>query len=115
MVRVEEVREWAAAFPEVEEGTHFRLPSLKVSGKVFVLVEKGEQSVLLSVDEESARAAADSSSAYEEVWRNDRTIFVGVRATLATAEPDQVEALVEAAWRNKAPKRLAAEFDRNLT
>jgi hypothetical protein len=56
--------------PEVEEGTHFRLPSFTVNGKSFVVVEKGDASVLLSVDRGTAEeAAAREPHVYEVVWR----------------------------------------------
>lgn len=111
MITLDYVRSCATAFPEVEEGTHFRLPSFKVRDKGFVVIQNGGTHAILSVDEPTATAAAAADpDTYEVVWRNER-IFVGVRANLATASEDRVKELIEQAWRNKAPKRLVTARD----
>lgn len=108
MITLIEIRGFATAFPEVDESTHFRLPSFKVRGKPFVVVEKGGTTALFSVSQqEAAQMVAGDPVAYEEVWRTAATkIFVGLRVDLATASHERVQELVGLAWRNKAPKRV---------
>jgi hypothetical protein len=102
----DDVRELAVALPEVEEETHFRLPSFTVHGKGFVVVEKGDDSVLLSVDRATAEdAAAEEPDVFEVVWRKP-SIFVGVRVDLAGVGRERLGELVRLAWQHKAPQRL---------
>jgi hypothetical protein len=81
VVRLDDIGRFAVAFPEVEEVTHFRLPSFKVKGKPFAGVEKGGATAVFSVsEEEAAQAVADDPAIYEEVWRTAATkTFVGLR------------------------------------
>lgn len=113
MITLDDIARFAVAFPEVEEVTHFRLPSFKVKGKPFAGVEKGGATAVFSVSqEEAAQAVADDPAIYEEVWRTAATkIFVGLRVDLAKVSRERVQELVEHAWRNKAPKRLVASYD----
>ena len=113
MITLDDLRRWAAGLPEVEEVTHFGQPSFKVRGKPFAGIEKGGKTAVFSVSQEEAAAAvASDGGAYEEVWRTAGTkIFVGLRVDLATVSPERVGQLMQRAWRNKAPKRLAAADD----
>ena len=113
MITLDDIRRYALALPEVEEATHFRLPSFKVRGKGFITVQRGNTHALLSVDQAEATAlAAADPDVYEAVWRNGNgRIFVGVRIDLAKVSSERIRELVEHAWRNRAPKRLAASYD----
>lgn len=113
MITLDDIRRYARALPEVEEATHFRLPSFKVRGKGFITVQQGNTHALLAVDQAEATAlAAADPDVYEEVWRKGNgRIFVGVRVDLAKVSSEHVRELVEHAWRNRAPKRLVATYD----
>jgi hypothetical protein len=113
VITLDDIGRFAVAFPEVEEVTHFRLPSFKVKGKPFAGVEKGGATAVFSVSqEEAAQAVADDPAIYEEVWRAAATkIFVGLRVDLSKVSRERVQELVEHAWRNKAPKRLVVSYD----
>ncbi|MFU8851482.1 MmcQ/YjbR family DNA-binding protein [Micromonospora sp. SL1-18] len=113
MITLDDIRRYVAAFPEVEEVTHFRMPSFKVSGKPFAGAEKGATTAVFSVSQqEAATAVADDPTTYEEVWRTaGRRSFVGLRVDLTKVAEDRVKELVEHAWRNKAPKRVVAAYD----
>lgn len=112
MIPEEEIRSCALALPDVNEGTHFGLPSFKVGEKGFVVIQKGGTHAILSVDEAHAHAAAEEDAdAFQVVRRNSGSIFVGVRVELARASASRVRELIEAAWRHKAPKRLVAAYD----
>ena len=110
---LEDIRRWATALPEVEEATHFRLPSFKVRGKPFAGVEKGGATAIVSVDQAEAEAVvAAEPEGFEEVWRNaNGRIFVGLRVDLSRVAAGHMEELVGKAWRHKAPKRLVAAYD----
>ena len=113
MITLDDIRGYAMALPEVEEATHFNLPSFKVRGRGFVVIEKGDTHAIVSVDEAETKAAvADDPDAFEEVWRSGR-IFVGLRVDLTKASAGRTRGLVEHAWRNKAPKRLVAAYEKN--
>ena len=103
----DDIRSCALALPEVTETTHFRLPSVAVGKKVFAHVDRSGTHALLSVDRATAAAAAAADpDTFDEVWRNDHTIFVGVCADLSRVGPERLRELVELAWRNRAPERL---------
>ena len=109
MIGIDDMRRYALALPEVEEGTHFGLPSFSVRGKGFANLQKGDTHALLSVSEPEAEAlAAEDPQTYEAVSRNGGRIFVGVRIDLAKVTVDRLRTLFAHAWRHRAPKRLVA-------
>lgn len=109
----DDVRRLATAMPEVEEYAHFGLPAFKVRKKPFAGAEKGGRTAVFSVSrEEAAAAVAADPEVYEEVWRTAaQKVWVGLRVDLARVTGARVAELVEHAWRNKAPKRVVAEYD----
>ncbi|MER7893742.1 MmcQ/YjbR family DNA-binding protein [Micromonospora sp. NPDC094482] len=111
MIRLADIRGYAMALPHVVEKPHFRLPGFRVADKLLVHLEKGDAHAIVCVGQTEAKAAtADRPDVYEEVWRNGR-IFVGLRVDLAKVTEERVQELIEQAWRNRAPKRLVAEYD----
>jgi hypothetical protein len=111
MIMLAEIRSYAMALPDVEEKPHFRLPGFRVADKLLAHLERGDAHAIVCVGQEEARtAAAREPDVYEEVWRNGR-IFVGLRADLAKVTKERMRELIEHAWRNRAPKRLVAEYD----
>ena len=106
MISVEQLRSFASALPEVEESTHFGLPTFTVAGTAFLGLEKSRSTAIAAIDEDHAASlVAGHQDLYEEVWRKDTT-FIGIRIDLSRAPVDQVRELVAAAWRNKAPRHL---------
>ncbi|MGP3948740.1 MmcQ/YjbR family DNA-binding protein [Streptomyces sp. 7N604] len=104
------------ALPEVEETTHFRLPSFKVRGRPFVGMEKGDTTVIVAVAQAEAQAAAaEDAEVYQEVWRAGGPhgrIFVGLRVDLGGGvSAERLRELTELTWRHKAPKRLVTAYD----
>lgn len=97
--------------PEVEEGTWFRTPCLKVRKKSFCRMrEDGETLVVRVVDLEDKEALLRADPAV--FWTTphyDGYAYVLVR--LAAADPAQLAELIEDAWRLVAPKRLVAAYD----
>ena len=112
MLTLADLRGYALALPEVEEKTHFRLPGFRVADKLLAHLQHGDTHAIVCVERAEAEAAADAEpEVFEAVWRSGR-IFVGLRVDLAGVTGDRMRELVEHAWRNRAPKRLVAEFDR---
>lgn len=112
MITLAAIRRYAMALPDVVEKPHFRLPGFRVADKLFVHVEKGDAHAIVCVGQQEAEtAAADGPDTYQEVWRSGR-IFVGLRVDLSKVTKDRMRELIEHAWRNRTPKRLAAEYDR---
>jgi AcrR family transcriptional regulator len=111
MIKLADIREHAMALPEVEEKPHFRLPAFRVADKLLAHLEKGDEHAIVCVGQaEAETAAADQPDVYEVVWRNGR-FFVGLRVDLAKVDTRRMRELIEHAWRNRAPKRLIAEYD----
>ena len=113
MLGLDDLRGYATALPEVEETTHFRLPTFKVGGRPFAGLEKSATHAIVAVDQAEAGAmAAEDPAVYQEVWRSaNGRIFVGLRVDLAGVPAARLQELVEHAWRHKAPRRLLAAYD----
>ena len=111
MIRLADIRTYAMALPDVAEKPHFRLPGFRVADKLLTHLERGDAHAIVCVGQaEAAAAAADQPDVYEEVRRNGR-IFVGLRVDLAKVTDKRMQELIEHAWRNRAPKRLVADYD----
>ena len=97
--------------PEVEEGTWFRTPCLRVRKKSFCrMKEDGETLVVRVVDLEDKDALLRSDpEVFFTTPHYDGYAYVLVR--LARVDPAQLAELIEDAWRLSAPKRLLAAYD----
>lgn len=116
MTTTQDIRRWAMALPEVTETSHFlfHVPVFKVAGRTFVGMGKGETTVVFCVSEQEANAAAAAGPAVcAAVRRKDaRRSFLGLQVELGKFSGERMRDLVERSWRHKAPKRLAARYDR---
>jgi hypothetical protein len=114
----DDIRRWAMALPEVGETSHFlfHVPIWKVRGKTFLGMTKDQAAAVFCIAEHQAdEAAAADPATCEAVRRQDaRRSFLGLQVQLASAPADRIRELTEQAWRQQAPKRLAAERDRHL-
>jgi hypothetical protein len=97
--------------PEVEEGTWFRTPCLRVRKRSFCrMKEDGETLVVRVVDLEDKEALLRSDpDVFFTTPHYDGYAYVLVR--LARANPAVLAELIEDAWRLSAPKRLIAAYD----
>jgi hypothetical protein len=107
---LDQVRRFALALPGGTEEPHFDLTSFRVRGKIFATVTPDEERLHVFVDEpEIAASVAEDPAAFEPLlWGK---AVRGLRVLLPAARPERVEELLAEAWRRKAPKRLAAEYD----
>ena len=109
MVSYAVARKMALSFPEATEEPHFDLGSFRVRGKIFVTVPD-KQHFRVFVDEHESRAAADEDpDAFELLWWGKK--LSGLSVTLAAVDRARLAELLDDAWRRKAPKRLAADYD----
>ena len=99
------------ALPEVEEGTWFRTPCLRVRKKSFCrMKEDGETLVVRVVDLEDKDALLRSDPAvFFTTPHYDGYAYVLIR--LAEVDARQLAELIEDAWRLSAPKRLVTAYD----
>jgi hypothetical protein len=97
--------------PEVEEGTWFRTPCLRVRKKSFCrMKEDGETLVIRVLDLEDKEALLRGNpDVYFTTPHYDGYAYVLVR--LAAADSAELGELVEDAWRLVAPKRVVASYD----
>ena len=104
---IETVRRFALSLPETTEAPHFNFSSFRVRGKIFVTVPPEGGYIHVFVDEqERLLALAMYPESIEPLHWGHK--IAGLRIRLAAAKPASVRHLVTAAWRTKAPKRLAA-------
>jgi hypothetical protein len=97
--------------PEVEEGTWFRTPCLRVRKKSFCrMKEDGETLVVRVVDLEDKDALLRADpEVFFTTPHYDGYAYVLVR--LERVDLAQLVELIEDAWRLSAPKRLLAAYD----
>ena len=100
-VTYDTVRELALKLPNVEEGTSYGTPALKVRGKLFVrLKEDGETIVLRSdsFDREHLLNSAPETFFITDHYKD----YPWVLVRLAKLDAAQLEELLEDAWRRVA-------------
>jgi hypothetical protein len=104
------VRELAAAFPGVEEGTTHSQPAFRVHGKLFVWMSPSERgSLCVRVDPDEKNFLLESNA---DVYFST-SHYEGYPAVLIRLDRIQRQELaerIEDAWLLRAPKRLVDQF-----
>jgi hypothetical protein len=106
----DDVRAIALALPEVEEGTSYRHPTLRVRGKLFAWLSPHEQGALVlrcDIDERPLMI----ESRPETYWVTPH--YEGSAMVLVhmdTIERDELADRITDSWLLSAPKKLAAEL-----
>lgn len=108
-----EFRRIALSFPEAVERAHMDHPDFRVAGKVFATLgypENGYGMVKLLPKEQVVfiEAEPDAFGPAKGSWGLRGATTVHLRAANKTS----LRRALAAAWRNTAPKRLAAQFDK---
>ena len=99
------VRKLALALPESVEQGHFGNPSFRVRGKILATVPDDlHLNVMIDPFDVDAAVLAEPDCCEELWWGRELT---GVRVSLRNAPPAMVEALLHAAWKRRAPKRIS--------
>ncbi|WP_026929512.1 MmcQ/YjbR family DNA-binding protein [Glycomyces tenuis] len=101
----------AKRYPEVEETTSWRSPSLKVKGKFFARLRDEAEGGLAIVCEPGEKEAllASGDSAYYTTPHYDG--YAMILVDLEKVEPERLEELVEDAWLLKAPVRVRQAYE----
>lgn len=105
MTTLAQARRFALSLPESHEEPHFEKASFRVGGKIFATVPEGGRHLHVFVDDVVREAAVAQPGVAELRWGKQ---VAGVRVDLTAAGAATVRALLEAAWRRRAPKRLLA-------
>lgn len=107
----DEFRALALSLPEAVEGAHMGHADFRVRGKVFASLGPDEDwgMVKLTPDGQRlfVRTAPRSFAAFNGAWGKRGC----TKVTLAAADEPTVRQALVAAWKNTAPKKLAAELD----
>ena len=106
-----DVVELGLRLPEVEESTWFGTPSLKVRDKSMCRLRADPDALVLRVlDVEDAQALVRGQpDVFFSTPHYDGWPYVLVR--LEAVSREQLEELIEDAWRIRAPKRVVAAYD----
>jgi hypothetical protein len=108
---LETIRQVAMGLPEVTEAPHFDCGSFRVRGKIFVTLPPDGRHAHIFVDEQERLLGLAVHPGFAEPLLWGRKVL-GLRVALANADPEAGRHWVVSAWRARAPKRLAAAFDR---
>ncbi|GAA3594901.1 hypothetical protein GCM10022223_07540 [Kineosporia mesophila] len=104
-----EVRALALGLPETREQPHFAMTSFRVRGSIFATMPPERDQIHVFVPEENVHeAVSEQPEACEELWWGQK--LDGVKVTLAEADPALMNELLVAAWRQKAPKKMVADW-----
>ena len=106
MTTAAEARQIALALPEAVEEPHFDRTSFRLKGKIFATLPPGGALMVVKLLPEHAALLLDAEPDAFEANGWTKQGWLGVR--LAAHDPDRIELLLRTAWRNVAPKRLAA-------
>jgi hypothetical protein len=108
----DDVRALALSLPEVEEGTGYRRPALRVRGKLFAAMSPHEEGALVLRCDPGERPLMLEArpDVYWVTAHYEGSPFVLVR--LEAIDRDVLEDRLTDSWLAAAPPRLAATFDR---
>ena len=111
MLTWEDVVSIGSRFPEVEEGTCFGTPALRMRGKFMCRLRTDPDALVVRViDRPDAQALLlGQPDVFFSTPHYDGHAYVLVRLDVVGRE--QLAELLEDAWRLRAPKRLIAAYD----
>ncbi|OLT02586.1 hypothetical protein BJF90_29020 [Pseudonocardia sp. CNS-004] len=101
----------AGALPEVEVSTSYGAPALKVKGKGFARLRteaEGGLVLMCRLDEKEALLASGDPAFYTTPHYDG---YGAILVDLDRVQRDQLEELVEEAWRERAPVRVRKAYD----
>jgi len=105
-MKIDAVRKFALALPEVTEQPHFAYSSFRVLGKIFVTVPPENTHIHIFVDDGVREPALLLYPDFlEKLWWGGKVR--GLRVRLAAATPGVVKSLMQTAWTAKAPTKLS--------
>ena len=107
---IDRLRPVCLALPEAEEKETWGDPTFRVRGKIFAILSEDERSASIkaTLAEQAALVATDPST-FGVASHVGRYGWITVK--LGRVDPDHLHELLVEAWRQTAPKRLAAAYD----
>jgi hypothetical protein len=103
-------RRIALALPETVEGAHMEHPDFRVGGKIFASLTADEKRGMARLTlAQQKRLVADQPEVFEPAagaWGRGGATMIHLRAARSSAVLDALES----AWRNIAPKKIAAKY-----
>ncbi len=110
----DDVRKITLAWPEVEDGTSYGTPALKVRKKMLArLREDGDSLVMSGVPQDEREMLVESRPElfyFTDHYRDYPMVLI----RLSKAKRTTVEPLLRRHWRTLASKKAVKEFDANL-
>ncbi len=107
----DEFRDMALGLPEAVEQSHMGHPDFRVKGKIFAsLGPDGDWGMAKLTPQQQAEFMAHSPPSFRPA-RGAWGVKGATIVPLESAPPATVRRALAAAWRNTAPKRLAAAHD----
>jgi hypothetical protein len=110
----DELRKFALAWPEVEDGTSYGTPALKVRKKMLArLREDGDSLVMPGVPQDERAMLVESQPKlfyFTDHYRDYPMVLI----RLSKAKRANVEPLLRRHWRTLASKKAVKEFDQTL-
>jgi len=107
----DDIRRIALAWPEVEDGTSYGTPALKVRKKLLVrLREDGDSLVMLGVPAEERDMLVERQPKvfyFTDHYRDYPTVLI----RLSKAKRSTVEPLLRRHWRSLASKKAVKDYD----
>jgi hypothetical protein len=105
-----EVCALAAGLPAVEEGTCYGTPALRAARKLIARLKEDGETLVLRVDpyERDHLLAADPDTFF---LTDHYRAYPYVLVRLATVDPEELRALLEAAWKQVTPARKVAAWE----
>jgi hypothetical protein len=107
----DDFRRLALELPEAAEGAHMKHPDFRVRGKIFATLWPGEDRGMVKLTPEQQSLFVRSQPAVFVPVKGGWGRRGATSVLLEEADEESVRRALIAAWRNTAPKRLAAEFD----
>ena len=99
-----------AELPEVELGTSYGTPALKVRKKLFARLREDSEHLVLFIDFMEREALVQSSPQTFVVTPHYQD-WPMVLVKLEHVDPDELRELVIESWRRRAPNRLVSQYD----
>lgn len=110
-VSFQTAREIALALPGVEEGTCYGTPAFRVRGKFLARLKEDGETLVIKVDFDTRDVLLQADP--ETYYITDHYAgYPALLVRLAKVDRDALAKLLEDCWRQAAPKRLIAEYER---
>jgi hypothetical protein len=107
----DEVRRIALSWPEVEDGTSYRTPALKVRNKLLArLKEDGDSLVMPGIPQDEREMLVDRRPElfyFTDHYRDYPIVLI----RLSKAKRADIEPLLRRQWRTQASKKVVSKYD----